>query len=76
MDAIDLQHLLLLKINSWNNEHSQKLSKQSTWLIPWNEKQLTGAIFLDDFFFSLIRLQSKLVPVTQVCLLRLYCVGK
>lgn len=71
MDAVDLQHLLLLKINSWNNEHSQKLSKQSTWLIPWNEKQLTGAIFLADFFFpSLIRLQSKLVPVTQVCLLR------
>lgn len=69
MDAVDLQHLLLLKINSWNNEHPQKLSEQSAWLISWYEKQLTGAIFSAEIFYSQVRLQSKPIPVTQVCLL-------
>lgn len=49
MDAIDLQHLLLLKINSWNNEHSKKPSLLSVWLILWYEVQVTDAIFETRF---------------------------
>lgn len=46
-----------------------KNSEQPAWLILWNEKHLTGAIFSVEIFSSLIKLQSEFIPATQVCLL-------